>query len=84
MYENLWNKDGFSRLEEIDKMTLKDYDDVCTFYRKCSCCPFAILYRDAIGYERILCVDVAARKRVVNCLEEGGRFLKKGEKINEA
>ena len=84
MHENLWNKQGEERLKEIDRMTFKEYDDVCTFYKKCSACPFAILYRDFNGYERILCVDVATRTRVNNALSEGGRFLRKGEKLGEA
>ena len=83
MYENLWNKQGSERLEEINKMTLKDYEDVCTFYDRCSQCPFAIVYCDALGFERLLCVDVATTSRVQNALKEGGRFLKKGEKLSD-
>lgn len=37
------------------------------------------LYEDRNGIERLMCVDVATRRRVENALREGGRFVKKGE-----
>ena len=79
MHEELWSKDGWARLEAIDNMKFVDYVSVCSSYKKCLRCPFAILYRDSLNIERLLCVDVATRRRVEFALREGGRFVKKGE-----
>ena len=79
MYEELWTKDGFDRLKAIDGMKLVDQFNVCSTHKRCLRCPFAILYRDSKDIERLLCVDVATRRRVENALTYGGRFVKKGE-----
>lgn len=79
MYDELWKKDGFERLAEIDKLKLNEFDEICTFYKKCSSCPLVIEYRDRDGYARLLCVDVATRKRVRDALNYGGKFLQKGK-----
>ena len=83
MYEELWEKEGQDRLEAIDELPIFATIDICVQMlrtkKKCSCCPLAILYRDSEDRERLLCVEVATRRRVENALMFGGHFVKKGE-----
>ena len=81
MYDELWKSDGMDRLIEIEKLKLNEFDEICVFHKSCSKCPLAILHRDKLGYQRLLCVDVATSKAVLTALESGGRFLRKGEKL---
>ncbi len=81
MYEELWEKDGEERLEAIDELPIFAVGEICRRYKKCARCPLAIVYRTRQDHERLLCVDVATRRRAENALKEGGRFLKKGEKL---
>ena len=81
MYEYLFEKDGKERLEAIDDLSIFAAGEICRWYKKCARCPLALVYRTKQDHERLLCVDVATRQRVENALEEGGRFLKKGEKL---
>ena len=79
MYEELWEKEGKERLEAIDELPIFATIEICAHIKKCSRCPLAILYRDGDERERLLCVEVATRRRVENALRYGGRFTKKGE-----
>lgn len=81
MYEELWEKQGMERLEAIDELSIFAAGEICRQYKKCAKCPLAVVYRTRQDHERLLCTDVALRRRVVNALIEGGRFLKKGEKL---
>ena len=81
MYEYLWDLDGKKRLEAIDELSIFACGEICRHYKKCGRCPLAVVYRTRQDYERLLCVDVATRRRVENALIDGGRFLKKGEKL---
>ena len=83
MTEKLWVLEGKERLDAIDNMKLSEYDEICRSSRHCSECPLAILYHDLNGFARLLCVDVATKTRIHNALKYGGRFLKKGEKLND-
>ncbi len=80
MYEQLWNTYGFDRLIEIDRLKIEDPDFICGFYRKCGECPLAIRYRDKNGIERLICADVASRKRVEDILRTGGKFVTKKDR----
>ena len=80
MYEELWQKDGFERLAVIDNLSIIEMDEIHHHYKKkCSRCPLAILYHDNDDRERLLCTDIATRRRVENALRFGGHFVKKGE-----
>ena len=79
MYEELWQKEGEERLRAIDELSIFATGEICINTKKCLRCPLAILYRDIEDRERLLCVDVATRRRVENALKYGGRFVKKGE-----
>ena len=79
MLEDLWKLDGEERLKAIDELTIMEIEDIHDAHRKCLRCPLALLYEDRNGIERLMCVDVATRRRVENALREGGRFVKKGE-----
>ena len=79
VYEDLWEKDGEERLAAIDELSIIATSDICHRTKKCLRCPLAILYQDSEDRERLLCVDVATRRRVENALKYGGRFVKKGE-----
>ena len=81
MYEELFEKDGKERLEVIDELSIFAAGEICRWYKKCAQCPLAIVYHTKQDYEPLLCVDVATRRRVENALAEGGRFLKRGEKL---
>ena len=79
MYENLWSKDGYERLLEIDRLSFADYDAIHRVYRQCFRCPLAIRYTDVLGIQRILCVDIASVRKTLDVLRDGGKFVKRGE-----
>ena len=81
MYEELWEKEGVERLAAIDELSIVELSEICHRTKKCLRCPLAILYQDNADRERLLCVDVATRRRVENALKYGGRFVRKGEKF---
>ncbi len=85
MYDKLWEKQGIDRLKIIDALSVREIDEICRLNKKignsCGECPLALFYRDVNNYKRLLCVDVATRRRVENAFKEGGRFLEKGEMI---
>ena len=80
MYEELWQKDGFERLSAIDELPLMATGEICRRYKKCGRCPLGVRYTDIEEHERVLCVDIATRRRVENALRYGGQFVKEGDK----
>lgn len=78
-YSYLFEKQGYERLIEIDNLNRSEINYICTFYKSCGRCPLGLLHRDPLGIERVLCVDVSRRKIIEAALDEGSRFIKKGE-----
>ena len=75
----LYDLHGMDRYRAIlERCSEREIDETCRTIRKCSRCPLAIRYRDALGTKRLMCVDACSDRRIVNALSEGGEFIKKG------
>ena len=82
MLDWLWTVDGEERCSAILSAPLDSIEELCHSVEGCDRCPLLIVFERSDGTKSSLCFDCATESRIRKVLDDGGRFLKKGENIS--